>query len=165
MTITSAKSHGRAGIMLFECLVYIALLFVVTGIAFAAFYSCWENSIRLRNNADDITHTLTVGEQWREDIRRATGPITLENQPDGQRLHVPTKLGDVIYAFTSGRVERKATLGGWIVLLPRVNASKMETDNRTHVKAWRWEVELSPVRAKARLHPLFTFESVPPAAS
>jgi Tfp pilus assembly protein FimT len=165
MNIRPAKSQAHSGIMLFECLVYIALFFVITGVAFCAFYSCWNNSIRLRKNADDITHTLNVGEQWREDIRRSTGPITVENQADSQRLHVPTERGEIIYAFREGRVERKSTVGGWIVLLPKVTASKMEADNRVRVKAWRWEVELSPVNAEAKLRPLFTFEAVQPISS
>lgn len=167
MNLQSTNRHqGLAGILLIECMVYLGVLVIVVGIGFAAFYACWDNANALHKNADDITRTLNLGEQWRADIRRATGPITVENQPDGQLMHIPIGNNEVIYAFTAGRIERKlSAAAAWTIVLPKVKASRMETDNRSRVKAWRWEVELSPTRAKARLRPLFTFEAVPPAAS
>jgi hypothetical protein len=167
MNLQSTNRHqGLAGILLIECMVYLGVLVIVVGIGFAAFYACWDNANALHKNADDITRALNVGEQWRMDIRRATGPITVENQTDGQLMHIPSGNNQVLYAFTAGRIERKlSSADGWTIVLPKVKRSRMETDNRSRVKAWRWEVELSPVRAKARLRPLFTFEAVPPAAS
>jgi len=153
----------EAGIMLLECLVYITVLMVVLGLGGTAFYLCWDNARDLRRNSDDITRTVRVGERWRVDIRHATGGITVETDPDGQLVHIPSGTNEVLYAFTTGAVARKLlSADNWTVILPNVKSSRMEADDRTHVKAWRWELELVPVRKKVSLRPLFTFEAVPP---
>ncbi len=152
-----------AGIMLLECLVYIGVLTIILGLGGTAFYLCWDNARDLRRVTDDITRTVRAGERWRADIRHSTGRITVETDPDGQLVRIPSGTNEVLYAFTAGAVGRKLlSADGWTMILPKVKTSRMEADNRTHVKAWRWEVELVPVRAKTGLRPLFTFESVPP---
>ena len=154
-----------AGILLLECVVYLSVLMVMLGIGGMAFYFCWDNARNLRRNADDILRTLRAGERWRADIRSATGPITVETEPDGQLLHIPTLTTEVLYAFTEGAVGRRlASSPVWVVVLPTVKASRMETDDRSQVKAWRWEVELPTARPKAGLRPLFSFTAVPPVS-
>ena len=163
-----AELHGcshRSGIMLIECLVYIAAFSVVVGLGFAAFYVCWDTSRALQAQADDITRALRAGERWRADIRAATGTILVRTAPDGQTVEIPHGTNSVAYRFTAGQISRKlAATGQWSILLPKVKASQMQADPRTRVTAWRWDVELMPARTKVRVPPLFTFEAVPLAA-
>ena len=157
--------HRRAGVMLIECLVYISVLVVLLGLGFAAFYSCWDKSKSLRYHADDITRALRAGERWRADIRSATGPITVKTAPDGQMLEIPRGTNTVVYVFTTGQVSRQlGPTAPWVTVLPKVKASEMLADRRTHVTAWRWDVELLPARAQVRVPPLFSFQAVPPVA-
>jgi len=152
-----------AGIMLLECLAYIAAFTVVVGLGFAVFYVCWDTSRALQAQADNITRALRAGERWRADIRAATGPILVSSAPEGQTVEIPRGANSVAYRFAAGQVSRKlAPAGQWSVLLPRVKASQMQADPRTRVTAWRWDVELMPARTKVRVPPLFTFEAVPP---
>jgi hypothetical protein len=151
--------------MLIECLVYISVFGVLLGLGFAAFYSCWDKSKSLRYHAEDITRALRAGERWRADIRSATGPITVKNAPDGQMLEIPRGTNLVVYVFTAGEVSRTLEpTGHWITVLPKVKASQMQADPRTHVTGWRWDVEILPRRAQVRVPPLFSFEAVPPVA-
>jgi len=41
----------------------------------------------------------------------------------------------------------------------KVNASRMSSEMRGGVAAWRWELELAPRRPEMRLPLLFTFEA------
>jgi hypothetical protein len=150
------------GIMLVECVVYIALLFLVLGFAYQAFYSCWDTSIGLRRNADDIMRALDVGEAWRQDIRSARGPIRLETTNGVELLHIPLGNGEVLYRLTDGELQRSpAGIVRWVTLLSKIKSSHMQSDPRARVTAWRWELELNRVR-NARVRPLFTFQAVPP---
>src|SRR5262245_652723 len=89
----------RTGIMLVECMVYVALFALITGLAFAAFYRAEKNSRHLRHNSEDILRVVTAGELWRKDIRRATAPLKLVEMPEAQVLHVPQGTNEVLYAF------------------------------------------------------------------
>jgi hypothetical protein len=46
------------------------------------------------------------------------------------------------------------------VWLSNVKSSKMQSELRENVTAWRWELELKTVKKTARVRPLFTFEAV-----
>ncbi len=46
-----------------------------------------------------------------------------------------------------------------IVLLANVKASQVELDARGGVRAWRWELELTPARKETHLPLRFTFEA------
>jgi len=154
--------HDRQGMMLLECLVYIGLLFVLLNLAFMVFYRCRDFSIGLRRNADDVLRALNVGERWRQDVRSATGPIRIQSTPTEQLLHIPKTQGEVLYRFGDNELRRRVQAGGpWTVLLPQVKSSRMQSDVRTHVTSWRWELELSQSRKNARVRPLFTFQAVP----
>lgn len=148
------------GITLVDCLVYIGLSVLLLGAAALAFSRCLDNSKGLRRNADDITRTLHVGEIWRMDIRAATGAI--EAELNEQTIRIPTRNSEVSYRFADSQVWRKANPAAeWTSVLPKVKASSMQTDNRSRVKAWRWELELEAVKKNARVRPLFTFLAVP----
>jgi hypothetical protein len=164
LEIRNPKSEV-AGIMLFECLVYISVLMILLGLGFGAFYSCWDKSKSLRYHADGIAAALHAGERWRADIRSARGPIKVRSIEDGQVVEIPRGTNTVLYQFAAGQVSRKlARASQWSTVLPKVKTSQMQAERRTHVTAWRWDVELIPTRAQVRVPPLFSFEAVPGAA-
>src|SRR5262245_40944303 len=55
----------RSGMMLIDCLAYIALLALILTMAFAAFYRANDYSRELSRNTADITRALQAGERWR----------------------------------------------------------------------------------------------------
>jgi hypothetical protein len=166
MKLTPTSPHRLSsaahGITLIECLVYISLVFVVLGLATAAFYRCFDNMKALRRNTDDITQALHAGELWRADIRAATKPVQLDSTD--QLLRIPQQNGEVAYKFADTQVLRRTSAGAsWVVVLPKVEHSQMQTDHHAQVTAWRWELELKTLRKPATLRPLFTFTAVPNA--
>lgn len=150
------------GFFLVEYLIYIAVLAVVMGVAFSAFYRCLDNSRALARNAEDILTTLSAGERWRQDIRRAVATPEIVDEGVLTACEIPTASGRVAYIFADGAVWRKDPEADARLLLPRVRSSRMVQDQRQHVTAWRWEVELRPKKTNVRLRPLFTFLAVPP---
>jgi len=165
MTI-QRRSHHASGIMLIECLVYIAGFFLITGLAFAAYYRSLENTRGLRHNADDITRALKAGERWRADVRSARGPLALEQANDEQVLHIPQASGEIIYLFSQGIVWRKTPAESVpVTLLDAVKGSRILNDGRDDAAAWRWELELASRQKVVRLRPLFTFMAAAPQGS
>ncbi len=148
---------------LIECLVYMAMLFLIIGMGFAAMYRSMNASAGLRHNADDISRTLKAGERWREDIRQAVRPITVEHAGDNTIfLHIPQAQSEVTYRFSTNTVSRRAGNQDWTPFLEAVRASDFIADQRTKVTAWRWEVELQLYRKRiSSTRPLFTFISTP----
>jgi glucan biosynthesis protein len=139
----------------------MAVLFVVLGTATVCFNRCWDDSKQLRRNADDITRSLHAGEQWRADVRAATGEIHVINEAGGQEVTIPERAARIVYNFSGGEVRRQAGASARpALLLKRVRSSQMQPESRPHVTAWRWELELAPVKKNARIRPLFTFETV-----
>ena len=158
-------AQWRQGIMLIDCLVYLAIWSVVVGLAFSTYFRCMSYSKNLARNADDIARGLKAGERWREDVRAATGPFKLVTGEAGveQALHIPQKTGEVIYRFMDGAVLRQSRSNApWIPALSGVKSSRMEKDERRRVVSWRWEVELKNKQKVARVRPLFTFQTVAP---
>lgn len=157
------RPHPRreAGLMLVECIVYIACLFVVIGAATAVFIQVLDYTRGLRRNADDITRVLHAGERWREDIRTATGRPVLEPGSGGWALHIPRASGGITWMFVSHTVARCDDKSGRCeTLLPAVKDTVMSREARKQVGAWRWELEL-PSRLRAvRVRPVFTFSAV-----
>src|SRR5215470_16859351 len=82
-------TRHRGGYLLVECLVYIAVLAVVMGVAFSAFYRCLSSWRDLARNTDDIARVLKAGEIWRADIRAAAGPLQPVEGPDFSALEIP----------------------------------------------------------------------------
>jgi Tfp pilus assembly protein PilE len=142
---------------LIECLVYMALLFVVLELAYAAYYRCAENSKRLNQNVDDVVRVLQAGERWRDDIRTATAITASEDS-----LRLSQSNATVDYVVEGNTVWRRANAGAPLArFLPRVKLSLMEKDARREVMAWSWKVELLSRGGTGRFRPFFTFEAVP----
>ena len=155
-------SHARheRGVTLIECLVYISLVFVILGMATAAFYRCFDNMKALRRNSDDIMQALNAGELWRADIRAATKPVQFET--DGNILRISQRDQEVAYKFADSQVLRRTGAGaGWAVVLPKVEKSQMEFVKRIQTSVWQWELELKTLRQPTTVRPLFTFTAVP----
>jgi Tfp pilus assembly protein PilE len=143
--------------LLIECLMYMALLVVILGLAYAAYDRCAENSKRLNSNVDDVVRALQAGERWRDDIRAALAVTTAEDS-----LHMVQSNATVDYMFDGNAVWRRAGAGAPLArFLPAVKSSRMETDARQLVTAWRWKVELLTRGVPERCRPFFTFEAVP----
>jgi hypothetical protein len=160
---------GQHGYLMVEALVYISLVFVILGVGYAALYHCIDNSVVLRQNADDIANALHAGERWRADVRAASGGLRAEDSPDGPTLYLQGSRGEIAYRFSTNCVSRRLGEGSWVSVLSRVKSSTMQSDPRQNVTAWRWELELQP-RVKGsikpgRVRPLFTFIAVPQTAS
>jgi hypothetical protein len=155
----------RLGYLLLECLVYIAVFAVITGLGLATFYLCWDNSKALRYATDDIAAALRAGERWRADVRGATGQITVENTVTGELLRIPHGTNEVIYRFNAGEIHRQLASSGFAApMLTAVKASQMMVDRRGPVSAWRWELELKSRHKETRLPLQFTFEAAAKAS-
>jgi len=144
-----------------ECLVYISLFLVITGIASAAYYRSLEFSRNLRRNADEILMALKAGERWRQDIRIADGKVRLENSGAGEVLVVPQGGKEVRYWLEFGTIWR--LVGGEgepRVVCEPVKRSQMIREQRGDVTNWRWELELKPAQKVVHLPPLFSFMAV-----
>jgi hypothetical protein len=164
MQSAECEGRGRRGYLLTEALVYIGLVFVVLGVGYVAMYSCIDNSVILRRNADDIARALNTGERWRADVRAATQSIVLETGLNEPTLHLRGATNQVDYRYSGATLYRRLNSGTWVPLLDNVKASTMQADSRPVVAAWRWELELQP-RARgslkaSRVRPLFTFMAV-----
>ena len=164
MKLPSTLSYSRrqAGILLTECLVYIAVFTVLFAIAMSAFYICWDHAHATVAVADNIENALRAGERWRADVRNATGKIEVQSEADGETVRIPETGKEIVYHFRSGELRRQVSTSGFSeLLLPKVKISEMQMDTRGLITAWRWELELMPVH-KATSPPLrFTFEAVP----
>jgi type II secretory pathway component PulJ len=150
---------GAAGFSLMECLAYLAVFFVVLGVAFAAYYQMDEQSRGLSRNSAEIVRAMQAGERWRADVRAATNAVQLQ---ENQEFRLSNSSGDVSYFFRDGAVWRQGTKDRLSVLvLAPVKLSAMQLDTRAQVSAWRWDVELKTKRTNTTTRPLFTFLAVP----
>jgi Tfp pilus assembly protein FimT len=162
--MNTRKNHtnASAGILLMECLVYMAVLAVVLELGYSVFFRGWENCLSLRRNADQVMRALTAGERWRAEVRASNRPLRLEDVDGVTVLHIPQKARTVDYRFADDTVWRRAGTGGqWTEVLAMVKASGMTPDTRAQVNAWRWELELTTREQGRRFRPLLTFEAVP----
>jgi hypothetical protein len=157
-------AHARPreqGMMLIDCLAYIALLALILGLTFSAFYRTTENSRNLAGNAGDIVRALNAGERWREDLRASSGPPRSEEENGAPILRLPQAGGDVSYAFRDGAVFRRALPNtNWTALLPAVAFSTMHAEPRSQVICWHWDIELKGRQKVARVRPVFSFVAV-----
>ena len=147
---------------LIEVLVYIALFLVVAGMAFALFYRTEEQSRSLRRSAEDIAAVLKAGERWRADVRAALAPPSIDSAADAPGIRIRSREGEIRYFARDGAVWRKGPASNAPVeLLPRVQSTAFEKDQRQFVAAWRWTLELKKYRHQGSLKPVFTFIAVP----
>lgn len=155
------KPRKISGILLIECVTYIAVFAILTSVGFAAFYLCWNQSKAVVYATDDIGAALRAGERWRADIRNATGPISVEHGDSGDTIEVPTHDNKIVYRFASGEVHREIpAVQHDELLLPKANSSQMQKEMRNGVTAWRWELNVAVRRPETQLPLLFTFEAV-----
>jgi len=155
-----SNPRREAGILLAECIVYIAVFAILSSVGFAAFYLCWDHSKALIYATDDITAALRAGERWRADVRAATGKISIETTADGETVTLPEPEKNIVYRFAAGELRREIPAGNISqLLLPKVKASQMQPEARGTVSAWRWELELKARRQETQLPLLFTFEA------
>jgi hypothetical protein len=153
---------SRRGALLIECLIYIAVIAVVLGMAFSVLRVGTDNYVGLRRNADDITRVLRAGERWRQDIRRATGAVRFAEDEHGPYVIIPQAAGEVAYQYGAGSVWRFASPEHPAEeLVPRVRRSVMASDARSVVTGYRWLLELEPNRKGPRVKPRFAFLAVP----
>jgi len=155
---TISKLRRAAGIMLTECLVYLAVFAILSSIGMAAFYFCLDHTRAVIYATDDIASALRAGERWRADVRGATGKISVETTATGELVRIPGTEKEIVYRFESGEVRREIPASkNSQLLLPKVKISQMKADARGTVSAWRWELELTPRRKETQLPLLFTF--------
>ncbi len=150
-------ARQRGGWSLIEMLVYIT---VFAGLSFGAYRALFEtitHSRRLQQNTEAIITAVRAGERWRADVRHAVRPITWNNGS----LVIPQRDGEIIYRLAENTLWRTVA-GKEAPLLRQVQQSRMAPDQRTHVTAWRWELELlPPTNRPTKIVPLFTFLAVP----
>jgi hypothetical protein len=159
LTINSNTRPRCRAATLIECLVYIGVMTTILAVASMAFYRCYDHMRALRRNADDITRVLHIGEQWRNDVRLAIRPPTLD--ATNQMLHVQHRNGVVDYRFGENEILRRAAADApWTSVLTNLNGSQMKLETQRGIAVWRWEIELRPLRKPARVQPLFTFTAV-----
>jgi len=156
----NSKPRRTAGILLTECLVYIAVFAILMAVGTAAFYLCWDDSKATIYATDDIGAALRAGERWRADVRNATGKISVAQSATGEVVHIPAPGKEIVYRFESGEVRREFPASQISqLLLPKVNGSQMSEEDRNGVTAWRWELDLVVRRPETHLPLLFTFEA------
>ena len=163
MNLCPSTPRCRRGIALLECLVYIALLTLLLGLAFTCFYETTQHTRRLSSNTADIVRALQAGERWRDDVRHATEPPRFDPMSQEALLVLPQTNGIVRYKLGDGAILRQALPNtNWVETLPNIKRSEMIRDQRSRVTVWRWELELHSQRGKRHLIPLFTFQAVAP---
>lgn len=152
----------RAAIVLVECLVYITVFAILTGMAFSAYHRFNSTAFALRQSAADIGRSLQIGELWRQDIRKAIAAPEIE-RGDALALRIPQPENrNIIYSFKDETVWRQAGDGTPVPVLKRVKQSSMQHEQRVAVNAWRWELELKTLNKSAKLRPIFSFQAVAP---
>lgn len=157
---TRFHPHIRRGIMLVDCLIYLAVTAVLVGLGMALFIRCLNAASDLSRNADDIAAALQAGERWRADLRLATAQPSFA-RTNGLELTIPKAGGTVIYRFADDAIWRRAESDAtWTRLLDRVKHAEWNTDPRGPVTAWHFDVELKSKRPNAKVRPLFSFIGV-----
>ena len=153
------RSPTVAAFSLIECLVYMAVFFVVLGVAFAAYYRMDEQARGFTRNSAGIIRAMQAGERWRADVRAMTNAVQIS---ENQGLQLTASDGNVSYFFRDGAVWRQGAKEKHATpVLQNVKASTMKLDGRKQVRAWKWEIELQTKRTNVTVRPLFTFLAVP----
>jgi len=158
---TPPPAHGtRRGIMLVDCLIYLAVTTVLVGLGMSLFLRCLGAANDLNRNADDIAAALRTGERWRADLRLATAQPVFAGTNDSE-LTIPQTGGGVTYRFAGEAVWRRAeSEATWTRLLERVKHAAWNPDPRGSVTAWYFDLELKSKKTNAKLRPLFSFIGV-----
>ena len=157
----NSRTQGKLGMLLMECLVYIAVFAILVGGGTMVFYFFWDHSKAVIYATNDIESALRAGEGWRADVRAATGKISIATTATGKVVRIPEAGREIIYRFESGELRREVpAMNDSRLLLPKVKTSRVETELRGDVTGWRWELELMQRRKEMNLPLRFTFEAV-----
>jgi hypothetical protein len=154
------RRAAHSGIMLVECMVYLAVLVILISIGIGVFDVCWNGFSSMVSSTDDVSGALRAGERWRADVRGATGTINVETTSSGQVVKIPENGTLIVYSFDSREIRRQVGPNGSSpIVLPKVASSEMKSDVRDGVTAWQWELELPERQHGSHLPMLFTFEA------
>lgn len=155
MKIRNTRRQTARGIMLVECVTYIAVLAVIFALGYGAYFRALDSTRALQRNANDIARALNAGEQWRNDVRLAKSISATNNV-----LKITQPSGQVEYVFENGSIWRQSGAKPRAQLLVSVKSSQMIPDPRQEVTAWRWELELQTRQTTSKIKPLFSFQGV-----
>ena len=148
----------RSGIMLTECLVYLAVFAILLGAGTAAFYFCWDHTRATIFTAHEVQDALLAGERWRADVRAATGKISVQTTTDGETMKIPVGEKEIIYRLTAGELRREIPAQHLSqLMMEKVKSSEMTPDTRSGATAWHWELQLTSRRKEAHLPMRFAF--------
>jgi len=158
----SANRKSIRAVLLLECMVYLSVFCILTGLGFAAFYLMWNNATSLRRTADSVSASLRAGEVWRTDVHKATATIHVLEATNGTLLVIPTGRDEIIYRFSDAAVERKTGALPWYIVLSRVKTSQMVPERRNGIAVWHWDLMLDRTGTHRAVPLLFSFEAVAP---
>jgi hypothetical protein len=156
----AGRASRKGGYFMIELMVYIAIVGLVMGLAFGAFYRTLDTWRDLSRNANDIARALKAGERWREDVRLAIAPPEKLTDGSAEALEITQPDLKVVYVFNGETVWRKQGDYPAEVFLSNVKHSEMLRDQRLRVVSWRWELELISKKKIVRIRPQFTFQAV-----
>jgi hypothetical protein len=145
-------------------MIYISLVFVLLGIAFAIFYQCQTRSVHLRRACEQMATALRFGERWRKETAAAASRPTLEQDSAWIKFTIPQKNGEVIYLFQNGFIFRKPADAELMQpFVEGVRKFNVVQERRGGIEGWRLELELFTYEKNPKIKPLLSFLSVGPA--
>lgn len=155
-----ARWRRGDGILLMECIFYMAILAVFMGMTGAVFFKFSQQSSAISRNSEQIARSLRAGEKWRADVRFASALETFQ-QDNLPFLRILQETNEVLYTFQHGAVwRREPGREKWQLLLEDVKNSSMTNVKTAFSEAWVWELELSS-KEKRKLTPRFSFIAAP----
>jgi len=158
-THPTPRRQAAQGLSLIELLVYIAVLLVISGVAFSAVHRLWTATARASAATDDCASALRAAEQWRRDIRNAHGPVRIDK--DGTQCVVPGEKGTIVWTSGMGALWRQVGDQPASLWVARVKWMRFASDPRLHVTPVRCDLILTPRSLQARQAPAFSFLAVP----
>ena len=147
------------GMSLIETLVYCSILTIILDLAFVVYFESQSNHNQLQNFTTQVVRTLEMGEDWREDVRKASQQPTLAK--DGS-LKITRAKSQTAYLFKEGTLWKKRDDAEPVAILRGLKSFRFVKDNRKFVQAWRCELELLPTGKTSKTRRAFTFEAAGP---
>ncbi len=165
MKLLGYRRRENAGITLLETLVYLAVFAVILELAYEACFRSDSNLRHFSGVAGDILGTTRVGEQWREEIRHATGRVRSEIENGAEVFQIPGKEGEISYRFGDHALWRRSGSGEvWLKVLPSVEDCRFLQERVHGIDVWRCELRLTSRSAHPKVLPLFSFVVPLPAS-
>ena len=157
-TLRSSPEKVR-GLMLLECLVYIAVLSGLLGLSVMLFNRSLNHSRRLQQNLGQISTVLKVGEAWRAQARDSTQ--WLAAGPEGNGWKLKSLQGEVAYLVDGeGNLWMHSPAAPPRLLIKQVKQLQGGQERRGDLNLAQFTVELRTDRARPRHRPLFSFQAV-----